>query len=62
MIELELTRENHAAVIRELQHMQDDPEYVSEWQPKKLEKIEAETQGNNGKYPDCPSEANIRYS
>ena len=24
--------------------MQDDPEYVSEWQPKKLEKVEAETQ------------------
>ena len=55
MIELELTRENHAAVIRELQRMQDDPDYVSHWQPKKLEKIEAETQGNNGKYPDCSS-------
>lgn len=34
--ELDLTRENHAAVIRELQRMQDDPEYVSQWQPKTL--------------------------
>ena len=25
--------------------MQDDPEYVSQWQPKKLEKVEVETQG-----------------
>ena len=44
-VELELTRENHAAVIRELQRMQDDPDYVSQWQPKKLEKVEAESQG-----------------
>ena len=44
-VELELTRENHAAVIRELQRMQDDPDYVSQWQPKKLEKVETETQG-----------------
>lgn len=32
--ELTLCRENHAAVIRELQRMQDDPDYVSEWKPK----------------------------
>lgn len=31
--ELDLVRENHAAVIRELQRMQDDDGYVSEWQP-----------------------------
>ena len=39
--ELELTRENHAAVIRELQHMQDDAEYVSERQPKTFAKPES---------------------
>ena len=52
--ELELTRENHAAVIRELQRMQDDPEYVSEWEPKKLEKIETETQGITEKVQTAP--------
>ena len=39
--ELELTRENHAAVIRELQRIQDDENYVSEWKPKTLDKTEA---------------------
>ncbi len=29
--ELALVRENHSAVIRELQRMQDEPGYVSEW-------------------------------
>ena len=32
--ELALTRENHSAVIRELQRMQDQPGYVSTWTPK----------------------------
>ena len=32
--ELVLARENHAAVIRELQRMQEDSSYVSEWKPK----------------------------
>ena len=32
--ELVLTRENHSAVIRELQRMQDQPGYVSTWTPK----------------------------
>jgi hypothetical protein len=32
--ELALTRENHGAVMRELQRMQNVPGYVSEWQPK----------------------------
>ncbi len=32
--ELALTRENHNAVMRELQRMQDDPNYVSTWTPK----------------------------
>ena len=32
--ELVLTRENHGAVIRELQRMQDQPGYVSTWTPK----------------------------
>jgi hypothetical protein len=32
--ELTLTRENHGAIIRELQRMQDDSNYVSEWEPK----------------------------
>ena len=41
--ELELTRENHAAVIRELQKMQENPEYVSNWQPQILEKTEPVT-------------------
>ena len=33
--ELTLARENHGAVIRELQRMQDDSNYVSTWEPKK---------------------------
>ncbi|MBQ9105957.1 MAG: hypothetical protein IJY48_07540 [Mailhella sp.] len=32
--ELVLARENHAAVIRELQRMQEDSSYVSSWKPK----------------------------
>ena len=31
---LALARENHGAVIRELQRMQDDADYVSTWEPK----------------------------
>ena len=30
-----LVRENHGAVMRELKRMQDEPGYVSEWEPKK---------------------------
>ena len=33
--ELTLVRENHSAVMRELKRMQDEPGYVSEWEPKK---------------------------
>jgi len=32
--ELTLTRENHDAVMRELRRMQDEPDYVSAWEPK----------------------------
>ena len=32
--ELTLTRENHDAVMRELRRMQDEPNYVSAWEPK----------------------------
>lgn len=32
--ELDLTRDNHAAVMRELQRMQNEPGYVSTWEPK----------------------------
>lgn len=32
--ELALVRENHSAVMRELKRMQDEPGYVSEWEPK----------------------------
>jgi len=32
--ELTLVRENHGAIIRELQRMQDEPNYVSAWEPK----------------------------
>jgi DUF1680 family protein len=32
--ELDLTRENHDAVMRELRRMQDEPGYVSAWEPK----------------------------
>lgn len=42
--ELALARENNSAVIRELQRMQDDANYVSQWTPKTLlgeEKSEA---------------------
>lgn len=42
--ELELVRENHAAVLRELKRMQDEPGYVSEWKPKKLSDITQENE------------------
>ena len=32
--ELALTRDNHDAVMRELRRMQDEPDYVSTWEPK----------------------------
>ena len=32
--ELALVRENHGAIIRELQRMQEDTGYVSTWEPK----------------------------
>jgi hypothetical protein len=32
--ELALVRENHSAIIRELQRMQDDSRYISTWEPK----------------------------
>jgi hypothetical protein len=35
--ELTLTRENYAAVMRELKRMQDEPDYVSTWEPKTTE-------------------------
>ena len=40
--ELDLVRENHGAVMRELKRMQDEPGYVSEWMPKKLSDIQTE--------------------
>ena len=43
--EVALARENNSAVIRELQRMQDDADYVSQWTPKTLlgeEKSEVE--------------------
>lgn len=38
--ELELVRQNHSDVMRELQRMQNEPGYVSEWQPKTLDASE----------------------
>ncbi len=40
--ELNLVRENHSAVLRELKKMQEDVEYVSEWKPKTLEEFKVE--------------------
>lgn len=36
MAELVLVRDNHAAILRELTRMQNEPEYISNWQPKTL--------------------------
>ncbi len=41
--ELALVRENHGAVIRELQRMQDDAGYVSEWKPREALRRDVET-------------------
>jgi pyruvate-formate lyase len=38
--ELALTRENHSAVMRELKRMQDEPGYVSAWEPKTAQDAE----------------------
>jgi hypothetical protein len=38
--ELALTRENHAAVMRELKRMRDEPGYVSAWEPKTALNVE----------------------
>ena len=40
--ELDLVRENHGAVMRELKLMQDKPGYVSEWTPRKLSDTQQE--------------------
>jgi hypothetical protein len=42
---LTLTRENHGAVMRELQRMQNEPEYVSAWEPKTSLSDTPESQG-----------------
>jgi hypothetical protein len=39
--ELALVRENHGAVIRELQRMQKEPGYVSAWTPKTALAVDA---------------------
>ena len=39
--ELTLVRENHGAIIRELQRMQDEQGYVSTWEPKTSLDVEA---------------------
>ena len=41
--ELTLTRENHDAVMRELRRMQDEPNYVSAWEPKTALTVEPPT-------------------
>ncbi|MDD2966309.1 MAG: hypothetical protein PHN64_02280 [Desulfovibrionaceae bacterium] len=41
--ELSLVRENYSAVMRELKRMQDEPGYVSEWEPKRKELFECNT-------------------
>jgi hypothetical protein len=41
--ELTLTRENHDAVMRELRRMQDEPNYVSAWEPKTALTVESPT-------------------
>ncbi|TSP10973.1 helicase [Cupriavidus campinensis] len=43
--ELELARKNTAEVMMELRKMQDNPEYVSDWEPATLESIPGETGG-----------------
>ena len=40
--ELDLVRENHGAVMRELKRMQDEPGYVSNWTPRKLSDTQPE--------------------
>ncbi len=64
--ELALARENHGAVIRELQRMQDDTSYVSTWTPKttlaeeppEMTKLEAQKQerGDGAATPTAPPE------
>ena len=41
--ELAVTRENHAAAMRELKRMQDEPGYVSAWEPKTALDVEQAT-------------------
>lgn len=53
--ELALARENNSAVIRELQRMQDDAGYVSQWTPKTLlgeEKSNVEDRAVEGTMPE----------
>lgn len=46
--ELALARENHGAVIRELQRMQDDASYVSTWTPKTAVAVEPPAMEGSG--------------
>lgn len=50
--ELELVRQNHDAVIRELKRMQDDRAYVSEWVPMTLEELRAERESGGMVFTD----------
>ena len=54
--ELELVRQNHDAVLRELKRMQDDKAYVSEWVPMTLEELRAERE-SGGMVQNADAEA-----
>lgn len=53
--ELDLVRENHAAVMRELKRMQDETDYVSKWEPEAaLAKPVAAVQSAYTSFPPSP--------
>lgn len=55
--ELALARENHGAVIRELQRMQDDTNYVSTWTPKTALTVEPPAMEGTGEQKQGTGEA-----
>ena len=61
--ELVLARENHAAVIRELQRMQEDSSYVSEWKPRgRRQRSAINKQQSENKKCSHPSDSEFLFS
>ena len=58
--ELEMVRENHAAVLQELKKMQADNQYISDWTPKTLQAFRLEKTALHSPLPEQQAKPEIR--